>query len=128
MWVQKDMEQPSIAELLELIMQAESSIDTQFQFWLTITFATIVASFMSKDLLTVMMRTLVVSLYLVATFVLASHWYYDAMDIGIYSEMLAAQGYINAFPIATGFSRVLLILLGTCATLFFVYASADRDK
>ena len=115
------MEQPSIADLLELIMMAESSIDTQFQFWLTVTFATIVASFVARNLLTSKMRMITSALYLVATFVLASRWYYDAQDIVVYIEMLATLNYTNPPPIATSFSRMLLMVLGTFATIYFLY-------
>ena len=119
------MEQPTIAELLELIMMSESSIDTQFQSWLTITFATIVASFVARNVLTPKIRMITSSLYLVATFVLASRWYYDGQDIVVYIEMLATLDFTSPPPIAASLSRMLLMVLGTFATLYFVYEKND---
>ncbi len=107
---------------------AEASIDTQFQSWLTVTFATIVASFASRNLLTKSMRMLVVALYLVATFVLVSRWIYDAQDIRIYADMLATLGYIEGVPLATALSRMLLVALGTFSTLYFVFATAHEKS
>ncbi len=69
------MQQPTIAEIRELILLSEASIDYQIQFWLTVTFATIVASFAARNLLAPKLRALITSLYLTATFVFASRWY-----------------------------------------------------
>jgi len=41
------VDQISSADLLNLVLAQRSSIDLQFQFWLTITFAVIVASFIA---------------------------------------------------------------------------------
>ena len=114
------VQQPSIAELLELILLSESSIDSQIQFWLTTTFATIVASFAGRNLLDKRMRFIVSALYLSATFVFASRWYYDVVDISQYQDMLAVLGYESTPPLATAVGRMFLMATGTLATMFFV--------
>ena len=43
------MDQLSPGELYELILLGEASIDSQFQLWLTCTFATIVASVAARQ-------------------------------------------------------------------------------
>ena len=58
-------------------------------------------------------------------FVLASRWYYDAQDIVVYIEMLAALNFTNPPPLATSFSP--LMVLGTFATLYFVYSTAEEN-
>ena len=118
------MEQLSAAELLELIVLGEASIDVQFQLWLTSTFATIVASFAGRHLLTTKMRWVVTVLYLLATFVFASRAYYDAGNITLYREMLTQVGFENATPVATVVSRVALMLCGMLATVYFLHLDA----
>ena len=123
------MEQLSAADLLELILLGEASIDVQFQLWLTSTFATIVASFAGRHLLTTKMRWVVTVLYLLATFVFASRWYYDAWNITSYREMLTQVGFDNATPVATVASRVVLMLCGTLATVYFLHLDPrNRDS
>ena len=122
------VQQPTIAELLELILMSEESIDTQFQFWLTTTFATIIASFAARDLLNRSMRMLISALYLSATFVFASRWYYEGVDLFRYGEMLDGLGFQSEVPVATAFSRVLLMSLGTLATIYFVHIQTRVPK
>ena len=122
------MDQPSAADLFELIMIAEASIDTQFQFWITITFATIVASFVSRNLLTTQMRVLISSLYLIATVVVASRWYYDVEDILAFNDMLGTLGHTPTTPLITALSRGVLMILGTFSTLYFVFRSWSEDS
>ena len=121
-------QQPTIAELLELILLSESSIDSQAQGWLTATFATIVASFVARNLLSRRMRFIVSGLYLSATFVFASRWYYDAVDISHYQNMLAVLGYESAPPLATAIGRIFLMATGTLATMFFVHFGATHHQ
>jgi hypothetical protein len=120
------MQQPSIAEIRELILMSEASIDYQIQFWLTVTFATIVASFAARRLLTKKLRALITALYLTATFVFASRWYYEVIDLLQYQDMLDEVGFENVDPLATAISRIVLMLLGTFATVYFVYFGASQ--
>ena len=115
------MQDPTVAELLELILMSESSIDIQAQFWITVTFATIVASYAARESLSNKLRALVSTLYLIATVVFASRWYYEVLDILIYEEMLRELGYENNTPILTGISRIALMLVGTVSTIYFIY-------
>ena len=115
------MQDPTVAELLELILMSESSIDIQAQFWITVTFATIVASYAARESLSNKLRALVSTLYLIATVVFASRWYYEVLDILIYEEMLRELGYENNTPILTGISRIALMLVGTVSTICFIY-------
>jgi hypothetical protein len=112
------------ADLLELVLLSESSIDYQFQFWLTITFATVVASFAARDLLSRSMRILVATLYLLATFVLASRWYYDSRDIEVYVEALLEYGIESPLPVAAAISRIILMLIGSATTIYFIISGS----
>ena len=122
------MEHLSISELLELTLLSEAAIDTQVQFWLTATFATIVASVAGRSLLTPKLRALILSLYLTATFVFVSRWFYEANDLANYQEMLDHLGFENAAPGLTIIGRIVLMALGTCATAYFVYYDSSNAK
>jgi len=121
------MDQLSPGELLELILLSEASIDLQVQLWLTATFATIVASFAARHQLTPKMRWIVSFLYVLATFVFASRWYYEVGDLLAYTEALAKAGIDNPMPFATGLSRIVLMSFGTLATLYFIHSEPTHS-
>ena len=121
------MDQLSTAELMELIFLHQSMIDTQVQFWMTATFAIVVASFARRSFLTRTTRLMVCGLYLVATFVFVSRWAYVTRDIFTLNQALADLGVTLAPPWATIFARVVLMAFGTLATLHFVLARSSRQ-
>ena len=121
------MEHLSVSEILELTLLSESAVDAQVQFWLTATFATIVASVVGRSLLTRKLRALILSLYLTATFVFVSRWIYEAIDLNNYQEMLNQIGYENTPPTLTIIGRFVLIVFGTCATAYFIYFNSNEN-
>ena len=114
------METVTTAELLELILASEQFIDDQLEFWLTVTFATIVASFAGDKVLTTGTRIIVSLLYMLATILFVSRWYYEAMDLNLYFSLLIQRGVHLEEPILTIVSRLALVLTGTVATLYFI--------
>ena len=114
------MENLKPADLLELILLSEASIDYQVEFWLTVSFAAVVACFAAGDLLTKKMRWLISFLYLIATVVFASRWYYNAVEVLAYVEALKAQGVDIPVGYVSGVSRMVLFGCGTLATIFFL--------
>ena len=121
------MEQLSPAELLELIVLHESVIDSQLQFWMTATFAIVVATFAARDVLTHRMRLIVSGLYLVATFVFASRWLYEVLDILVFATALSDVGITLPVPWATIVGRIVLMSFGTLVTLYFVIVGSNRQ-
>ena len=122
------MDQFSAAELVELIFIRETVIDTQFQYWITITFAVIVASFVATEHLTKKLRSIVALLYAVATFVLISRWYYAALDVAQLSGQLQELGISWNVPYVTMLSRVCLVTLGTASALIFLLSERFRGE
>ncbi len=55
------MESLSTAELIEIAMSMRESLDDQFQYWLTITFAVVVGSFIAGHKLNKNLRLVVTS-------------------------------------------------------------------
>ena len=112
---------PTFAELQELTTLSEASIDSQFQFWLTVTFAIIVASFAGRHVMTTTLKHITAFLYTLSTVVFASRWYYDYLDLRHYESLFIEIGHDPSPPLVTAFSRILLMSLGSIATLYFVY-------
>ena len=114
-------------DILELILASEQFIDDQIEFWLTVMFATIVASFAGDRLLTVRNRIIVSVLYLLATILFMSRWYYEYLDLTLYFEILVSRDVSLEEPVITIFSRVVLVVAGTLAMLYFVNTRVDRE-
>ena len=79
------------------------------------------------ELLTTKMRWIVSVLYVLATFVFVSRWYYDGVDLFAYRVLLRQAGIDDPIPIATLLSRLVLILSGTLATLYFVLVEPRKN-
>jgi hypothetical protein len=60
-----------VREPIEFLQENLAAIDSQFEFWLTITFAVVVASFLARDQLSRALRVSVATLYLLAVVMLA---------------------------------------------------------
>ncbi len=111
------MDQFSPAELTELWAIYESAIEAQFEFWLTVTFAVVVASFVAGTRLKRKLRFFVALLYALAVVVLMSRWYYLAAQGLVFRAALLEVGVTLDRPWVTIISRILLVALGTLATL-----------
>ncbi len=118
----------STSEILQLMLQHEQFIDSQVEFWLTVTFATIVASFVGKNALTKAMRRIATVLYLVASAVFVSRMLYEAQDLLSYVDVLEIRGVSIDPPYITGIARYLLIILGVSATVYFVNFAQAKEK
>lgn len=124
------MEAFSPAELAELFILEQSEINQQFEFWLTITFAVIVAGFAAGEKLAHNLRVVAASLYILSVIVILSRWYYAANDAEMFKSALNDVGVLVQTPWVTLFARLTLVTLGTLAALVFllkreVYVQSD---
>ena len=110
------------AALLELIILSEAAVDYQVEFWLSVSFATVVASFAARHLLTRRMRWLISGLYLIATFVFVTRWQTSAFDALAYVDALKSHGIELPVGYLSGFGRMALFATGTLATIYFLHA------
>ncbi len=122
------MEQLSNAELAELFLIMESAIYTQFEYWLTITFAVVVAAFVAGKRLNRNLRFALALLYALACVVLSSRWLYSALDATDFRAALLASGVELHIPWVTIISRILLFVLGTLAALYFLLSERARSS
>ena len=117
------MEGLTTIELVETYFWASEAIDTQFQYWITVTFAVVVAAFAAGERLTRAMRWVVAGLYLSTAFLLSAR-------IGVFSTTLATvvghaqdSGLGDLIPIGGFFlqyGRPFILLAGTIAALWFL--------
>ena len=114
------MDQMSTAELTELYLTMQSSISTQFEYWLTVTFAIVVARFVAGTRLNRKLRFGLALLYALACAVLLSRWTYSGLDMTSFRAALLESGVVLITPWVTIISRLLLFTLGTAASLYFL--------
>ncbi len=115
------MEALSVAETIELIRINEEAMATQFQTWLTITFATIVAVFAGRNLLTKLMKWLVTLLYLLASLSVTAMSIYLAENNAQLTAILASREVTMAAPIFAGIVFFALFLAGVGTTVYFIH-------
>ena len=115
------MDQISNAELIELIALFESSIDVQYQVWMAATFALIVASYGSRGKLSILVRAIIASIYLLAVVAIFLRWETDRMRIGLFVVELANRGIDVDVVDWLPFFRRASFWLGTVAATSFVF-------
>lgn len=114
------MDQYSLAELTELYFLRESALEIQFQFWLYITFAAVVASFAAGNRLSKRSRLLVALLYVLAVGVIATRWYSYAVDVVIFRDALLESGVELTVANVTLVLRYCVVILGTLSAVMFL--------
>ena len=110
----------SAAELMELLLMEQSEINSQFEYWLTISFAVVVASFVAGSRLRHNLRWAVAILYILGVTTFASRWYYAAIEGSLFVTELQELGVPVNIPWVTLGSRASLMLLGTIAVVVFL--------
>jgi len=121
------MDKVSTAELMNLLLVQRGSIDLQFQFWLTITFAVLVAAFVAGQRLRRGLRWLAAFLYAMASAHLMLRWTYDGSVGQRWIEELVRRGVDIAIPWTAVYLRMALMVVGTISTLVFLLTAARQD-
>jgi hypothetical protein len=110
------------AELVDFLFMAQSAMDTQFQYWITVTFGALAAAFVIGGRLTLPTRLWAGALYLLASTVLALRFLSAA---GTVSNIQSSLEQVDAavlwsFGLQIPVLRVPLLVLGTASALFFL--------
>jgi hypothetical protein len=117
------MQEYSYAELTEFLFLAQSTMDTQFQYWVTLTFAAVVAAFLAGEALLSTVRILAAVLYLMASLVLILRFASAGLTtIGIRGFLDAANAsVVNSFGLSVlPVLRMPLLIFGTVAVTYFL--------
>jgi Ca2+/Na+ antiporter len=96
-------------QLLQLFLQVNADIDTQFQFWISVTFAVLVASFVADERLSRVERGVISGLYLCAATILL-YRYLSALSYQRYALDLFTHYGVEQPAQATTAGRLRLAL------------------
>ena len=125
------MESMTVAEAIELIRMNEAAMATQFQAWISITFATIVAVFVARNVLNKIMKWLITALYLLSCVASSAMWqHYFESNLRL-TEVLIANGVEQneSALVVAGASAMTMYFLGIATTLYFIHMSPiDRGS
>jgi undecaprenyl pyrophosphate phosphatase UppP len=120
------MEALTVAEALELIRINEEAMSTQFETWLTITFATIVSVFVGKHLLNKVIRWLITLLYLLASLMVIAMAIYLAESNAQLVLVLAKMGAEVEGPVFAGAVALFLFISGVTTTVYFIHMDTGK--
>ena len=120
------MEALTVAEVLELIRINEEAMSTQFETWLTITFATIVSVFVGKHLLSKVIRWLITLLYSLASLMVIAMALYLAESNAQLVLTLDTKGVEVDGPVFAGAIALSLFIAGFGTTVYFIHMDTDK--
>ena len=119
------MNEITVAELIELLQNESASIDMQFQLWITITSAVVIASFAARYLLSFWIRAFVAVMYTLASAIIAFRYANDASQFVFLHDELRIRGVDYPTFIDLRILRGLVYSFGTVATLVFMFTKPD---
>jgi hypothetical protein len=120
-------EQLTNEELIQLYEVVTSSVNAQFELWLTITFAVIIASYIAghrlarplQYLIAILYTAVSVLLFLMLLGAVQFSAQFDALTVGTSS----ASGVVSAIVVL----RTSVWILGTIATIVFIFKGHKDD-
>ncbi len=109
-------------EFIELMGVTTSNINSQFELWLTVTFAVIVASYLAGHKLSAGLRYLIATLYTLVSLLLVM-MLMQAVRLADFflGDVLATQTWGDPMRISIATLRFVVWGLGTVATLVFIF-------
>ncbi len=124
------MEAIETGYLLELTYMLESSIDIQFQAWMALSFAVIVASYSARLELPTGARVVVVIVYTTATYALFARFMTEYFRLDEMHLLLASRGFISEPVWFAPQARIATYFLGTLltvSTIFYFGIKSDNQ-
>lgn len=119
-------------DLLPLFLDVNQDIDTQFQFWISITFAVLVASFVADERLSRVERGVMTVLYLGAAIIILERYTSALAHQRDVLDLFAANGLpLPELPWLAGILRFTLFTVGSVvaalSVLFPRFAARRAD-
>ena len=104
-------------------------MDAQFQFWVSITFAVLVAGYVAQGRFSTTLRFVGAMLYGLASFVLISRFMDNGLTAAAYLDALdgLGGGMVRRPTLLTLIARYCLFAGGTVAALYFLLRTGDQD-
>lgn len=119
------------SDLIEVVMSTQDYVGSQFEYWLTVSFAAIVAGAVAGDRLSIKVRIFLIFLYLLATAVLTLEIVQSAQTARFAAELLSERGLApggTSLGIYQFITRMILFLSGTLGTCWFLLAGGKVLK
>ena len=120
----------SASETLEIVMLLREEAQRSFEYWLTISFAFIAATFVGKELLKPRIALVFGGLYLLTVSLLVARYAVSGTSANRYLELAIEQGaepFVDSTIVT--YLRMLVFVAGTSCTLWFLYLnSRNRDE
>jgi len=124
------MTEATVAELIELLQNESASIDMQFQLWLTITSAVVIAIFAAHRHLSIWLKVFVATMYAVASATIVLRYANDASQFVFLQNELRVRGV--EYPTVADLRplRSIVYSCGSLATLVFIifHSGTRADK
>lgn len=116
----------SEVEVIELMYEALGYADRNFEFWISASFAVILAFHFSGDKLTTLMFRMITFLYVSTAILFVSRWTVAAMQYASFRQQLIDMGsslqvssnFMEGF---IGLTYTVVFWLGTVGTVYFGY-------
>lgn len=121
------MDETTVAELIELLQNESASIDMQFQLWITITSAVVIASFAARNHLPQLMKIFVALMYALASVTIGLRYANDASQFVFFTTELGDRGVKYPAVIDLRLLRGLVYVCGTIATTAFILLRPVAD-
>jgi hypothetical protein len=110
-------------DLLPLFFDVNQDIDTQFQFWISITFAVLVASFVADERLSRVERRVIMALYLIAATIVLMRYNSAIAHQQQVLDLFTANGLVPPErPVVAGLLRQILFTLGSLIAAASVFS------
>ncbi len=120
----------SATETLEIVLLLREEAQRSFEYWLTISFAFIAATFIGKNMLKPKVAMVSGALYLLTVTLLIARYIASGATADRYLAIAIAQGaepFVDSTLVTV--LRLLVFLAGTVSTLWFLYLNAkDRAR
>jgi hypothetical protein len=115
------MESISNYELIQLVQNGLALIDSHFQHWISVSFATVVAGFLARDVLDWKARAWFSILYLVASSFFATKYYIQLQQLLFIGDELLDRSISWPSDTSRAVSlRASLFFLGLLSILWFI--------
>ena len=119
------------AELISTYLQTLDAVNSNFEFWLSATFALIIAFYFASDKISDQMYRIILFLYISMSVLMFAR----LIEVGLTNESVRAQlealdaeTYISSMAANTVFAMGfwLIMILGTIGTVMFVVSSKKK--
>ena len=117
------------ADALEIVMLLREEAQRSFEYWLTISFAFIAATFLGRKLLTSRVSLAFGALYILTVALLIARYIASGITADRYLALAIEQGaepFVDSTSVT--YLRVVVFAAGTLSALWFLYTNSRERK